>query len=167
MTAETKHLFVSLKSFQFIILVLNAGNSPSSSDQRLPIEIMGINWEGGEREMSGHERGKRKRSHGSGWGGWLGKERRGAKRALLKPKTREQESWFCSAGRGAAVREGGSLWSYRCALTWVRPDCGSVQPLYRRTSCVSTSAKTTCKDMPLVTEPKQHSHSRRIKVRAH
>lgn len=50
-----------------------------------------------------------------------------------------------------------------CVLTRVGPDCGSVQPLYRLTPCVST-----CKDMPLVTAEtqtlKQQSHSKGFKV---
>lgn len=42
--------------------------------------------------------------------------------------------------------------SYRCecVLAGVRPDCSSVQSLYRLTSCVSVTTEATCRDMPLV-----------------
>lgn len=54
------------ESFQFIILVLKAGNSPSSSDQRLPIEIMRINWEG--RWSTGQKPGWVRRGERQRWG---------------------------------------------------------------------------------------------------
>lgn len=90
---------------------------------------------------------KRGMGGGGGGGETKRKERRGVQtcviraengrtRQLLEKKEEEHGHTECPRASHLTV-----------VLTRVGPDCGSVQPLYRLTSCVSMLAEITCRDV--------------------